>query len=320
MKACENIFVPNNDVDQIAETIGMLAKKAMLDEVLTTPKPGLVDTCSNGAHNDMTLLTFFRSAFAITPYLAEMARAGALAEQLNENLFFEIRQIGIEAEKAMFTATEGINTHKGMIFSLGIFSTVAAYCMRHQYPFTEDTWPALEKELVASVLMKEIEALQSKECALSNGERLYRQEGIRGIRGEALSAYRSIRLYALPVMQKGIQEKKPYNLVKLQTLFSLMSHVEDSNVVARKGMETLHKVQNQAKMFLNDGGAYQEDAVGQLLEMDVQFIKENISSGGCADLLAVTIFVNDLMNQRGEYDIGRQSLNRRRTGKIKAVS
>lgn len=299
MKACKNILVPTSDVEQIAVKISSFAQKAMLEEVLTTPKPGLVDLYSNGAHKDMTVLTFFRSAFAITPYLEEMARVGALAEELNENTFYKIRQIGVQAEKAMFTATEGINTHKGMIFSLGILSTVAAYCMRHQYPFTEKTWPILEKEFVRQTLLDEMKRLQTKESTSSNGERLYQQEGINGIRGEALSAYQSIRLYALPVMQQGIREKKSYNRIKLQTLFSLMCHVEDSNVVARNDVETLQKVQNQAKMFLEAGGAYQEDAMEQLIKMDMQFTKDNISSGGCADLLAVTIFLHDFMNQRG---------------------
>lgn len=45
-------------------------------------KPGLVDAYSNGAHKDMTLLTFFKSADTITPYLEEMAKVGTLLTSL----------------------------------------------------------------------------------------------------------------------------------------------------------------------------------------------------------------------------------------------
>ena len=49
-------------------------KSTILGEVYTTPKPGLVDRHDNGAHHDMNVYTFERSADAITPYLAKISR------------------------------------------------------------------------------------------------------------------------------------------------------------------------------------------------------------------------------------------------------
>lgn len=93
---------------------------ALMAEVGATPKPGLVDRHDSGAHTDMDYDTFAASTTAIVPYLARMFEAGYTWESKDFNALFEsIRPIGIEAEKAMFAATDGVNTHKGMIFSMG---------------------------------------------------------------------------------------------------------------------------------------------------------------------------------------------------------
>ena len=109
--------------------IGQLAANALLEEVFTAPKPGLVDPYSNGAHKDMNLETFKESIKAITPYFEEMALQGILMYREPQNLFPAIRRTGQKAEQAMYQATGGINTHKGAIFTLGIFSAAAAVCL-----------------------------------------------------------------------------------------------------------------------------------------------------------------------------------------------
>ena len=97
---------------------------ALMAEVGATPKPGLVDRCDSGAHADMNYATFEASTAAIVPYLTQMFEQGTAWESHDYNMLFEaIRLTGIEAEKAMFAATDGVNTHKGMIFSMG---TIAA--------------------------------------------------------------------------------------------------------------------------------------------------------------------------------------------------
>ncbi|MDD2979970.1 MAG: triphosphoribosyl-dephospho-CoA synthase CitG [Hespellia sp.] len=290
----------NISVSEISFAIGTLAKKAMLDEVFTTPKPGLVDCYSNGAHTDMDLRTFQKSADVITPYLIQMCETGAYSPKLIADTFAEIREIGMEAEKAMYQATGGVNTHKGMIFSMGIMAASAGYCISHGYQMTENTLFFLEQKLVRDTLLKEMRVLRETEQELqtTNGENLYRRTGIEGIRGEAVSGYESVRKHALPVFYRGMKDGRDYNCVKLQTLFSLMKWVQDSNIGSRRGEQTLEMVHRCADTFLKNGGAYQRDAVEQLKQMDAFFIVENISAGGCADLLAVTIFVYDLLQYK----------------------
>ncbi|MEK1378650.1 hypothetical protein HCZ00_02065 [Limosilactobacillus fermentum] len=45
----------------------------MLSEVVTWPKPGLVDPVEHGAHPDMDVFTFIKSATSLRPYFYQAA-------------------------------------------------------------------------------------------------------------------------------------------------------------------------------------------------------------------------------------------------------
>ncbi|MGL4831354.1 MAG: citrate lyase holo-[acyl-carrier protein] synthase [Propionibacteriaceae bacterium] len=93
-------------------TIAELAVRALLQEAELTPKPGLVDQDNSGAHDDMTITTFRRSAEALAEFFAQ-------AEIIGPRLP-ELRAAGITAEDTMREATGGVNTHQGAIYSLGL--------------------------------------------------------------------------------------------------------------------------------------------------------------------------------------------------------
>lgn len=283
-----------SSVNKSGNLIGQLAAEALLEEVFTAPKPGLVDPYSTGAHKDMDLYTFKESTKAITPYFEEMALQGTFMYKEPENLFPVIRRIGIKAEQAMYQATGGINTHKGAIFTLGIFSAAAGVCCRKLCCVTSDALLETEQKMTRTILLNELEQLKNR-SPKSSGERNLFQYGSTGIRGEAVEGYPSIRNYGLPVLIEGINSGQNWNLVKLQVLMTLMCSVEDGNVLTRTGMEGLKQVQSIAGAFLKSGGAYIPGAEKKLQSLDLHFTEKNYSSGGCADLLAATIFVNSLI-------------------------
>ncbi len=100
--------------------LSRLAVRALLWEVCTTPKPGLVDQAGSGSHRDMDIYTFVASALALQPYFEACVRIGRESSQLPApETFRRVRPAGIQAEKEMFAATGGVNTHKGAIFSMG---------------------------------------------------------------------------------------------------------------------------------------------------------------------------------------------------------
>ena len=74
-------------------------------------KPGLVGPDGPGAHKDMDYDTMLRGIKALRPFWSRMAMASGPDE---------LRELGIEAEKAMLSATGGVNTHRGAIFSIGL--------------------------------------------------------------------------------------------------------------------------------------------------------------------------------------------------------
>ncbi|MDO5349285.1 MAG: triphosphoribosyl-dephospho-CoA synthase CitG [Lachnospiraceae bacterium] len=280
------------DIIAYADWIGGLAKTALLEEVYTEPRPGLVDPFSSGAHRDMDLHAFERSAQALEPYFARMAKAGLLNSEDPQHLFQIIRRIGIQAEKVMYQATDGVNTHKGAIFTIGILCAAAGACQALYGNITTPRLIQMEQRMVRETLLNEISQISgmSETLSITNGQRNFRRYGALGVRGEAAFGYPSVTQLALPVLQKGLKEKKNWNRTKLQALFTLMSCVEDGNVLSRTGRTGMKAVQQMAAAFLNEGGAYREDALEQLKVMDRYFIWKNYSNGGCADLLAAAVF------------------------------
>ena len=282
---------------RIEAEIGSKAWLALLEEVYTTPKPGLVDLYSNGAHTDMDVYTFERSADAIKPYFIQMAYQGYSLCCSYEELFRQIRKTGLLAERAMYRATNGVNTHKGLIFTIGIYCAAAGRCVAERGRITAENIRGIQQEMTVRILEKELGELKSvKRDAATNGERNLRKYGTYGVRGEAIDGYRSVWGYALPVFCEGLLEHRNYNDVKLQTLFVLMSRVQDSNILARHNSEALRDVQARAANFLHQGGAYRAGAAQKLLELDREYTLRNISPGGCADLLATTIFLAKLLH------------------------
>ena len=98
-----------------------IASESLIKEVLTTPKPGLVDRDNNGSHTDMNAESFIKSAIALNKYFSLCVGLGQdTSKEKPEDSFPPLRRLGLEAEKEMYAATGGVNTHKGAIYSIGI--------------------------------------------------------------------------------------------------------------------------------------------------------------------------------------------------------
>jgi triphosphoribosyl-dephospho-CoA synthase CitG len=261
--------------------IARLAAAALVEEVYTTPKPGLVDLNNTGAHRDMTVQTFLYSAAALQPYFREMAELGRTLPQ--EALLPALRASGIRAEAAMFKATDGVNTHKGALFSLGILCGCAGrFLAMNRRPVAEDLC-SLAADLTRGICGRELGVGDE-----THGQGVFRKYGARGIRGEAESGFASVRMYSLPCFRQELERGTEYGEAAVKALLSLISHVPDTTVLHRRGEKIAAWAAEEAARCLAD---YREDTV---LELDRAFIRENVSHGGCADLLAVTIFLHRL--------------------------
>lgn len=279
---------------QPAERIASLAVEAILHEAVAGPKPGLVDRYNNGAHKDMDLFTFTSSASVLHPFFSAMAETGSRFENKNlTKLLGEIRPIGIEAEKAMFKATGGINTHKGLIFSLGILSASTGHFLTHdKSPLDGKCLCDKASQMCLNIVEKEL----SRSAKIdTNGEKLFKKSGITGIRGEAERGFPSVLNCGLPTLRNS---SGAWNNRLIETLLKLMTVVEDSNVLHRGDTAALIRMRKQATEALEYGGAFSTDGMEILKQMDMDFTERHISPGGCADLLAVTIFLYNLENEK----------------------
>ena len=113
--------------------ISDLAQRALLIELDTTPKPGLVDKADNGAHNDMSRNTMLLSIKALQPFFEQLSLSGNQTELPETD---DIKQIGLEAERAMLAATSGVNTHRGALFALGLAVVAASHAAHCQGTIT----------------------------------------------------------------------------------------------------------------------------------------------------------------------------------------
>ena len=284
----EKLENKNNSSFLIPNQIGTLALEAMLIEVSVTPKPGLVDRNNSGAHRDMGFFTFIKSAAALRNSFEEFARAGENFNGIEiKNLFPVIRKIGIEAEKRMFIATNGINTHKGEIFSLGILSACAGFLAKKEISLTPENITNLASRLCEGLCEKDFAKVHEKDKKfLTKGERVFIEYGITGIRGEAEAGYPIVINVALPALKKYLSENFSLNDALVFTLIHIMAEAYDTNIISRHDIKTAEKVRLHAKKILEDGINIEE-----IYKFDEELIKNYISPGGAGDLLAVTYFL-----------------------------
>jgi triphosphoribosyl-dephospho-CoA synthase len=275
-----------------AKTIGVIghyADGALRAELMLTPKPGLVDRRNCGAHHDMTMQTFLASVCALAPWWSRFTQIGyACASMPADTVLPMVRPAGVQSEQAMAEVTDGVNTHKGAIFSLGLLCTAAGRLLAGGTALTREGLCAEVSSMCVGLVDRELNSAHRKQTA---GERVFRHYGFAGARGEAASGYALVRRAALPVYDRlrriGVDE----HVALLQVLLHLLALNRDTNLVSRGGLDGLDYVQTYAQNLLREGGVLTSDGVKKMEAFDDALIARHLSPGGTADLLAVTWFL-----------------------------
>ena len=273
------------------QALGALAAKALLYEVCTTPKPGLVDRKNNGSHRDMDVFTFLDSTAALLPYFEEAVRLGMETRDLPpQETFRRLRQAGAAGERAMFRATGGVNTHKGAVFTLGTVCAAAGRLWTVE-GFSKDLDAALALcgEMSAQAVQKDFEAIR-REGAHTTGQRLYLEHGLEGIRGELSRGLPAVAQIGLPTLRRRLEAGDSLEQAGVQVLLALMAQVVDTNLIARGGLEGQQWAMEQTKNLPQGRAATRQETE----KLDRALIERNLSPGGCADLLAITYFLEFL--------------------------
>lgn len=280
---------------QMSEAVADCGVCALVSEVSATPKPGLVDRSNSGSHDDMDYAIFVRSANALRESFARFFRIGYDGAQLAPHqLFHALRREGQAAESVMFTATNGVNTHKGMIFSTAVFCGALGKLYAQQGP--DSTIEEAELFAVCAELGKySLEDFEKKD-ETTEGLWCYNHAGVRGIRGEAASGFASVRKTALPALRfwqtKGVSSDE----AAAAALLALIAETEDTNMMHRGGMrEALRRREEAAEVYRV---LTPENLKETLQRLDADYIAHHLSPGGCADLLGIALLVTELEEKK----------------------
>lgn len=268
------------------KAVAALAVQSLLDEVRVTPKPGLVDRHNNGSHTDMDLALFEKSAAALAPYWDECVKIGMESAALApEETFLRLRRAGLDAEQTMLAATNGVNTHKGAIFLLGILCGAVGRLWNAEAPCRDAEMLCAEcARMTAAPLGEELKCLAPN----TSGAQFYLRHGMRGARGEVMDGLPGVWKTALPTLKTAVAHGCDREHAAAIALLHLIARQSDTNMVKRGGIDGAAWGAQQARELLKNDPF---PSVQDIAALDTQFIQKNLSPGGCADLLALTLLL-----------------------------
>lgn len=274
--------------------IAHLATRALHAELDTTPKPGLVDKDNSGAHRDMDHALMSRSIRAIHPYFVRLALLGFAADMPNHD---DIVKTGIEAERAMFEATNGVNTYKGALFSMGLAVVAAAGKAWQGYSITPQALSAaISKLAFAFPDTKGTHGSKAKQTAASE------TATFKGALDNAREGYPMLFNDWLPFYANLSKNGEPHALHL--TLLRIMCDLDDTNIVYRTSLAMMKQVKEESRSVLSrwsgathgtpqaDAGTNLDTILG---DMNRSFVQLNISPGGSADMLSLVVFINGVL-------------------------
>ncbi len=307
--------------------VGELATRAAILEAAAGPKPGLVCRNSQGSHTDMDYTTFVRSALALQGYFTQAHALGTATTALEPLAVFpRLRALGLKAEQDMFAATKGVNTHKGLIFSLGLFcaalgrlgsaTNIQKLC-RTAASFVQGITgtdmaalpcgPLEAKQAIPGFYPEKVRHARPKamrpllenglQRSLTPGEVIYIMYGMHGVRGEAEQSFPGVTLACESLERHGADVNM--NRATVHTLLELLAHVEDSSLLWRGGGRGFALARAYAAATLAAGGQDTTDGRQMFNRMGAAFVRRKLSPGGCADMLATGIFLH-LLRRHGD--------------------
>lgn len=322
-----------------ADAAAACAVRALLYEVSTTPKPGLVDRNNSGSHKDMDFFTFLDSSAALIPWFRDFFCVGwDHCDETDAQIFSRLRFAGQEAETSMFAATKHVNTHKGLIFASAIIlgALGKAYAVQNCLESTRqaprnlviNSFVELDDVLslcrqIGGYALEDFKPTAPLSCSRSKpgqplansdtkpakpsansnaklaqpqtaGERLHTTYGITGARGEAAAGFPSALTYGLPALKHWLSQGFSLNDASALALLTMLSQVDDTNMIHRGGLELAIESKKEAGALLSE--ITPDNFKEKLAALDTNYIEKNLSPGGCADLLAISLLFLFLEN------------------------
>ena len=280
-----NAILPYAAIDKKMSTaLAKMAIRALYLEVKAYPKPGLVSFIDAGAHHDMNGETFYRSLFGLRHFFQQIAKLS-----LVEFSFESLKKLAIEAEFTMLEKTQGINTHRGAIFALGIICVSVARLSRKKESFT----PIELRTQIVNDWQMPLAYHQSN--SLSHGALVRKVYHIVDAKQMAMEGY-NVLFQLLPSFIALYTETQSLDITCLYAYLEILLKIDDTNILYRKGEEGLNYAKTHARELLAITCFKKRQM--HALTIHHQFSQRGISPGGVADLVAVLLFLGQIFCER----------------------
>lgn len=304
-----------------AHAIACLAVRSLHVELCLYPKPGLVSLVDTGSHDDMDATTFMRSLFSLRHYFRRICLAGT-----RDAPFAQLKRLGVEAEAAMLTATGGINTHRGAIFSLGLICAATGRAWAQRLTPEPDALRATLLRRWGAELADHAGACAQMDATTpaqpirpghghgqghghdnpapapawrtaSNGLRVAALHAASGAREEGARGLPSVFDIGMPALQATLARGGGLHHARIDALFALMAHISDTNTYHRGGPQGALAVRAAARRFIALGGTANPQWRTEAEASHRRFVAQRLSPGGAADLLAATCLVHAIASR-----------------------
>jgi triphosphoribosyl-dephospho-CoA synthase len=285
------IFSSQSDLQQktapAVHTLAHLAVTALIAEAELTPKPALVDQRGSGAHTDLTLALMKRSAQTLSDTFESMAFV-SMNQPPDQALRERLGEIGRKGERAMLEATNGVNTHRGAIWAVGLLVAGAA--------IAGFTVPARCIAACAGELARISDRFAPD--VPSHGLAMQKRYGVVGARGEAQRNFFCVIEAGLPTLYAARQRGATETCARLDALLAIMAQLNDTCLLYRGGLDALHEAKEGANAVLCTGGTSMAAGMDRLSHLESALLLRRASPGGSADLLAATLFLDALPSRK----------------------
>ncbi|PRC94719.1 triphosphoribosyl-dephospho-CoA synthase [Solimicrobium silvestre] len=271
----------------LAEKLADMVIAALIDEATLTPKPGLVDMRSRGAHYDMSWSLMCDSALALRPTFYAMADAG-MQRYPQRQLREIIGALGRAGEVRMMEVSNGVNTHRGAIWALGLLVTAAAQNLS-----------ALSVNAITecAARLAQIDDQFAPKFTGNKGEQACFRYQVGGARAQAQTGFPFVVDHALPTLHRSRKQGDKETCAQLNALLSIMAVLDDTCILSRGGTSALTSVQIGARKVLELGGVTTAPGKAALHNLEADMLRRHVSPGGSADMLAAALFVDNLTKQ-----------------------
>lgn len=266
--------------DREDEMLARAAVDALIGQLALAPKPGLPDPrdlTARATRRDHSALRW--SARALLPGLTAMAATARRTGEPSARLRADLGAIGRSTEHTVASTGGG---HRGALWTLGLL--VAAAALR------PGAGPA-----GTTALAKQLAAHPDRRTPRrpTRGSTMSARYGAAGARGEARAGFPHVRR-ALTTVTTSRARGATEPQACLDALLTVMSTLQDTELLYMAGPMGLRHVQAGARGVLDAGGTATEPGAAALRALDTDLTERTWTPRGSGALLAGALFLDAL--------------------------